>query len=340
MSRGVMRTRNMTLARQPGELGRLRVLGGPDSGTTFVILAPKVKIGRGEENDVVLGDLKASRSHAEIAVAGAFPAQSFSVRDLGSSHGILVNGNKSTQANLRSGDKLGIGETVLEFIGIESGSTKMLTVQPVKMSDVVGGGLSGLTQFIQKVAEPMRPSTPGQKSETWVDRNKKMVVVLAILVAVASLLPEVEQKQRVKKNKYLELEELEAGRFISSIQPPQVNSESKKKADVFVLDATKELRAKNWMRARASLETALQIFPDHYLAHAQLDSLKKSMEVEAKSYMANGKRNEDANRFKQARIQYESVTRMFERDQSNPLYKEAAKSLEDLAKKEKEAELL
>jgi pSer/pThr/pTyr-binding forkhead associated (FHA) protein len=66
--------------RQNGEKARLRVLKGPDQGTVFALTADRASIGRGEEGDVVLTDLRASRLHAEIARA----ALGWSARDLGS----------------------------------------------------------------------------------------------------------------------------------------------------------------------------------------------------------------------------------------------------------------
>ena len=61
----VTRFRVQNVARQAGELARFRVAKGPDRGSIFVLRDSRVTIGRGEDSDIMIGDLKASRFHAE-----------------------------------------------------------------------------------------------------------------------------------------------------------------------------------------------------------------------------------------------------------------------------------
>jgi Protein of unknown function (DUF3662)/FHA domain len=70
-----------------------------------------VTIGRLPECDVVISDPGASRRHAEIRHDGS----SFVVRDLGSTNGTLVNDEAVSSHVLRSGERITIGETELEF---------------------------------------------------------------------------------------------------------------------------------------------------------------------------------------------------------------------------------
>jgi hypothetical protein len=66
-----------------------------------------IKIGRGPQNDIVLGDPTVSSNHAEIT----FDAQGAAwIRDLGSRNGTKVNGNViSTNTRLNSGDVVILG---------------------------------------------------------------------------------------------------------------------------------------------------------------------------------------------------------------------------------------
>src|SRR4051812_170485 len=111
--------------RQQGEIARLRVVEGPDMGATFVLVGPIIKIGRGDESDVMISDLKASRLHAELN----FSSSGWRVRDLASANGILHNGKPSSQGVLRSNDTITIGATVLEFLPSEV-PTRILTANP------------------------------------------------------------------------------------------------------------------------------------------------------------------------------------------------------------------
>lgn len=113
-----MKFQNLMTPRQAGELARLRVLSGPDSGSVFVVTASMARIGRDVSNDVVLGDLKASRSHAELVINSG-QAQ---IRDIGSTSGIEINGKVMKDSQLKNGDRISIGETQFEVILTFDGS--------------------------------------------------------------------------------------------------------------------------------------------------------------------------------------------------------------------------
>lgn len=72
-----------------------------------------LRIGRGPETDVRVGDRWVSREHCEIdCIDGVLL-----VRDLGSKHGTFVNGRSVLEAELKPGDLLNIGITrfVVEY---------------------------------------------------------------------------------------------------------------------------------------------------------------------------------------------------------------------------------
>src|SRR4051812_191240 len=109
----VVKFKLSNVPRQQGELARLKILQGPDYGSVYVLTGPRAAVGRGEDCDAMLTDLKASRRHAEfIFVQGL----GWKVKDLGSSNGILHNGTNTREAMLKSSDTIGLGETTLEFL--------------------------------------------------------------------------------------------------------------------------------------------------------------------------------------------------------------------------------
>lgn len=71
----------------------------------------KVRIGRQGDNDLVLPDPGASRHHAEVAEE----ADAYFLRDLGSTNGTSVNGNRIREHRLRDGERFVVGHTVIEF---------------------------------------------------------------------------------------------------------------------------------------------------------------------------------------------------------------------------------
>ena len=89
----------------------LRILEGPEKGREFSFDRIQVTIGRTVDNDVVLPDPGISRQHLSIRDKGG----AYIVRDLGSSNGTQLNGNKITEEVLRSGDVITAGDAQIRF---------------------------------------------------------------------------------------------------------------------------------------------------------------------------------------------------------------------------------
>lgn len=96
-----------------GASGRARLVLLQDGTPTRTIqLADEALVlGRLPECDVVLADPGASRRHAQIRREG----ENFTLTDLGSTNGTLVNEEPVTEWILEQGDRITIGRTVLEF---------------------------------------------------------------------------------------------------------------------------------------------------------------------------------------------------------------------------------
>jgi hypothetical protein len=92
----------------------LRVIDGPHAGQEFVVPQLPLRIGRGPEAGIRLdADLSVSRRHAELyEQAGVLR-----VRDLGSSHGVSVNGYSIDDKSLAPGDQIRIGYSLLVVQG-------------------------------------------------------------------------------------------------------------------------------------------------------------------------------------------------------------------------------
>lgn len=71
----------------------------------FPLAAGGLRIGRDGDNDLVLSDPSVSRYHASVRLEG----ETFWISDLGSTNGVLLNGERVHQAPLAIGDTLRIG---------------------------------------------------------------------------------------------------------------------------------------------------------------------------------------------------------------------------------------
>lgn len=74
-------------------------------GPSIMIDKPILLFGRHEECDVQLNSKKVSRRHCVLAQVNDY----FIVRDLGSTNGVRVNGERVAEGKLRPGDELQIG---------------------------------------------------------------------------------------------------------------------------------------------------------------------------------------------------------------------------------------
>ena len=95
---------------------RLKIRSGNRAGTTLAIEKPII-IGR--DADVTLDDSEVSRRHAKV-FAGS---DALVIEDLASSNGTWVNGRRVGRAQLRAGDVVTLGRTVLEVVASVGGAT-------------------------------------------------------------------------------------------------------------------------------------------------------------------------------------------------------------------------
>ena len=91
---------------------RLLVITGPEQGVSYPVSTDSLAIGRGPRNQLCLEDASVSREHCVILRQ----RDGFLIRDLGSSYGTLVNGERVTERTLASGDCIQIGKSQLQFL--------------------------------------------------------------------------------------------------------------------------------------------------------------------------------------------------------------------------------
>lgn len=103
---------NSPVAPRTGFKFMILVKQGPDKGATYQLLPPKVTIGRGTENNIVLNDPRVSRSAAMIE----FTMEQITISDLSSRDALMVNGQKARTASIKNGDVIFVGETEFVFI--------------------------------------------------------------------------------------------------------------------------------------------------------------------------------------------------------------------------------
>ena len=91
--------------------GTLSCVRGPEAGVVLSLGNGSFTVGRGRDNELVLKDIAASRKHLRIDVDG----RRVRLVDLGSGNGTKVNGKRAGELELRHGDTIEIGSSVLVY---------------------------------------------------------------------------------------------------------------------------------------------------------------------------------------------------------------------------------
>ena len=96
----------------------LVVLRGAEIGRDFRLRRAHMILGRGAEADIRILDDLTSREHALIELEWDEGRRSgrFALTDLGSTNGTLVNNRPIDRIELKEGDKIQVGSTVLKFV--------------------------------------------------------------------------------------------------------------------------------------------------------------------------------------------------------------------------------
>ena len=98
------------------------VVTGDGTEQRRVAVGSSLVIGRAADNGLVLRDTAASRRHVEIRPSG----NGYLCRDLGSRNGTIVNGSPTSVCELKHGDHLLVGETMLRFeLGTDSAASSV-----------------------------------------------------------------------------------------------------------------------------------------------------------------------------------------------------------------------
>src|SRR4051794_27538564 len=99
----------------------LRFISGKYQGGEFPMVPNKeIVVGRSSDLDMVLVEEMVSRKHARIA----YEEDAVIIEDLGSTNGTFVNGEKIKRAQLKEGDRVLIGTSILKVIVVDGPSNE------------------------------------------------------------------------------------------------------------------------------------------------------------------------------------------------------------------------
>lgn len=319
--------RGLPPSKQFGERLRLLVIQGPDKGACFSLLGDMAFIGR-EGCQIALSDANVSKRHAEVHWAES----GYSVKDLGSSNGILVNGEKVPSAVLKAGDLLMIGLTVMEVYSAGQTlrnerpllpATARRAAAPATLSAARAAG--GASPGDGAKAKPALSPEEDKKKRSL---EKKRLFIFAGLFLLAFILyfgtdedktiremarieqaDEPETKGKPKKK----MKKAEVAEAISEYMPSYaLDTQQRKDAEIFFRNGVREMTNKNYRRAFTAFETALTVDPTHELAKIYLKTAKIEMINELKGMNNAAIQAHKSLRYREARMHYTNIVRYLE----------------------------
>ena len=141
---------------------QLTVITGMQAGVIFEMTGDLVRVGKGENNDLVLPDSTVSREHFEVVRVG----DGYLVRDLGSTNGLWLDQYRIREAFLRPGAVIKAGEVQLRFEPV----FKPVAIHAWK--DERFGSLVGRSQRMRELFSLMhRLSATEARWSSWVKRG-------------------------------------------------------------------------------------------------------------------------------------------------------------------------
>ena len=116
----------------------LLVTEGPAKGSRFTPTEAGLKLGRASSCDIAITDLALSRNHCLFELRD----DSLWVTDLASANGTEVNGEPVTEKELAIGDRVGVGDSVLEVVKAGAPASAVAAPPPVDDAAPVDLGFS------------------------------------------------------------------------------------------------------------------------------------------------------------------------------------------------------
>lgn len=119
-----------------------------------VSMRPRLRIGQAKSNEIIIVDPQVSDAHAEITLR---PGGGYTISDLGSKSGVLINGIRIHRHTLRAGDTIAIGPVSVTFTGstLETGRSSKEDSLGVKDLSVSLGG----RKLVQEVSVAFKPAS-------------------------------------------------------------------------------------------------------------------------------------------------------------------------------------
>lgn len=320
--------------KNPAEAGthyRFLCMTGPNKGKVYYLTGKRIIIGRGENADIQIVDVKISREHAELS----FSDNGYTITDLGAQNGIVVNDTKVKQKKLADAEKVVIGQTVFKYNVIEVTKTEMVVSddddeddenEAVESPKSLGKAVKGKTQVKSnlKNGDPFGAKKSGAKGKK---ANPKSLIIGIILLAVVYVLFFDTEESPVSASGSRKIErksDFDKDFAISvSKKDSMEDAESKKKLAKYIHSGRREFGEGNYFRAMEDFRLALLLSPNNGHASFYLSKAKQSLDDDINKNFLKGKQEYESKKLQAAIVSYCGVVQLIQNYPNDERYKNA-----------------
>lgn len=155
-------------------MAKLVVLSEGLTGKSYELKVEKTTVGRSDDNNFQIPEASVSSHHCEIHLKG----KDVSVKDLGSTNGTFINGERVTEGTVKPGQILRLGSI---DIRLETGEADPAAKKTFDQTRVIGGVKAG--DFEQGTRPVFDKNSPFAKKS-----NKTAVIFISVGVVLAVII--------------------------------------------------------------------------------------------------------------------------------------------------------
>lgn len=310
---------------------RLVCMTGKNKGISYYLTAARAVMGRSDTVDVQVLDTKSSREHAELVKVGG----GYTLTDLGSQNGVVVNDLKVTQHQLTDGDLIIIGQTVFKYNVLEvERNLELVESEDEDEEDEDDDEIAQIEDKRSKKKSKKKNSKKKEAEDAAAKKKKLMIGVIALL-SLAFLLDGEDPKKKDQNDENQELELEGDQEFLQQMNKSQIieDKETREKLEAIIHRGRREYREGNYFRAIDEFNLALILVPNHAHASYLLERAKQRLDEEIKMNKDKAERDANSLQYDSARISLCSIMRILTEDKEDPRYKDAEDSLKELEEK-------
>lgn len=307
----------------PGTHYRLLCMTGPGKGKVYYLTGKRILIGRGDNADIQIVDTKISREHAELS----FSDGGYTITDLGTQNGIIVNDSKVTQKRLADTEKVVIGQTVFKYSIIEVSDSEMIVVDeenseaPKDSSKTLKAKIKSASK--SNTADPFESSTSKAPKEK--KGPSKMIIIGVVALGVIYMMLDGGDQSKNAGGTRGASSVNDIDKDFSQAPPKKadVDPESKKKLETLIHSGRREFSEGNYFRAMEDFRLALLLNPNDGHASFYLSKAKQSLDDDIRKNFEKGKQEHESKKLQAAIVSYCGVIQLIQNYPNDERYKNA-----------------